>query len=82
MTHLVLILLASVVLLACIKACYSAKLRERDPQAWEKLQHHEDEKRRQRQQMLGQALLAVFRTFRGWFTRDDSSDQAACEEGQ
>jgi hypothetical protein len=70
MTPFLYTLVAGYVLVACVKGYHSAKLLEQDPEAWERLQHHEEEKRRWRQETLGKVTLAVARTVAGWFKRD------------
>jgi hypothetical protein len=70
-TTLLIALVAGTVLIACVKAYHSTQLLAKDPEAWEKLQRQEDEKRRRRQELLGKATLAVTRTVGGWFRKDE-----------
>jgi hypothetical protein len=47
--------------LAGVRAVAAVRLLEKDPEAWEKWQHNEDMKRRQRQENLGKAALNTAR---------------------
>ncbi len=60
--------------LACWKAYWSVKLLERDPQAWEKHQQVEDEKRRRRQQTLGNATTRAVNLVRGWLGKESDAE--------
>jgi hypothetical protein len=68
---MVLIAIIAVLLVAlqAIKAVAAVRLLERDPEAWEKLQEQEDKRRRQRQEAIGKALLAVGRFVESMFNR-------------
>jgi hypothetical protein len=65
MTGLIISLVIAWTLATCFKAYQSAKLLEKDPEAWSRLQQAEDEKRRWRQRMIGQAILAGWRMLCG-----------------
>ena len=56
---------------ACLRAGHAALLKERDGEAWEQLQKHQDEHRRHRQELLGKVVLAVARHAGGWFRKED-----------
>jgi hypothetical protein len=66
MTEILLAVVVGCVVVACFKAYHSAKLLEKDADAWERLQKVEEEKRRRRQEIAGKALLAGSRTVWGW----------------
>jgi hypothetical protein len=62
MTTILVVIVIGCVVVTCFKAYYSARLLEKDPEAWSRLQQAEDEKRRQRQTMIGKALVFGWRT--------------------
>jgi hypothetical protein len=65
MTVLIVLLVIAVTVVTCFKAYHSAKLLEKDPEAWSRLQQAEDEKRRRRQDMIGKAMVAGWRLLCG-----------------
>jgi len=71
MKELLFLLVIGLIVLSCFKAYYSAKLLEKDAEAWERLQQVEDEKRRRRQEALGKATLHGVRTVWGWIKKKD-----------
>jgi hypothetical protein len=79
MATALLAVVVGVVVLACFKAYHSVKLLEKDPEAWERLQKVEEEKRRRRQEVLGKVLLNGTRTAWGWL-KGKAEDLSAKKE--
>jgi hypothetical protein len=48
----------AVTVVTCFKAYHNTKLLEKDPEAWSRLQAVEDEKRRRREAMIGNVMVA------------------------
>jgi hypothetical protein len=65
MTLLFVSVVIAVTVVKCFKAYYSTKLLEINPEAWSRLQEAEDEKRRRRETMIGNVLVAGWRRLRG-----------------
>ena len=66
MTEILLVIVGGAVVVACFKAYVGARLLERDPDAYAKWREAEEEKRRQRQELMGKVLVGGSRTAWGW----------------
>lgn len=65
MTVFMVLVVIAVTVVTCFKAYHSTRLLEKDPEAWSRLQQAEDEQRRRRQTMIGNALVAGWRMLAG-----------------
>lgn len=73
MTPLIVLGVIGFFALACFRAYQSAKLLERDAEAWERQQQFEDEKRRRRQQALGSVTTKGVNIVKSWLKKEGES---------
>jgi hypothetical protein len=80
MTGLIVLVVIAVTVVNCFKAYQSARLLEKDSEAWSRLQQAEDEKRRRRQEMLGKAILGGWRMLCG--SKEDGGEEYEKKEAR